>query len=100
PDVITAAVKLVNDSNPKVLLQLACTLGEWNDPRAGAALGQLAVAHQADKFITAAVMSSALPHSLALVDAVVAAGGPALASLSEPLVNLSLATSQRDSLAR
>ena len=100
PAVIAGAAKLVNDSNPKVLLQLACTLGEWNDPRAGAALGQLAVAQAGNKFLTAAVMSSALPHSLALVDAVVAAGGPALASLSEPLINLSLATNQRDSLAR
>jgi len=98
--IITAATRLVNDSDPKVLLQLACTLGEWNDPRAGAALGQLAVAHPGNKFITAAVMSSALPHSLALVDAVVTVGGPALESLSEPLINLSLAMSQRDSLAR
>ena len=100
PGVIETAAKLVDDPNPKVLLQLACTLGEWTDGRAGAALGRLAVAHQGDKFITAAVLSSALPHRLALVDAVVAAGGSALASLSEPLINLSLATSQRDSLAR
>ena len=100
PSIITAAVKLVDDENPKVRLQLACTLGEWNDPRAGVALGRLAVANHDDKFITAAVMSSALPHSLALVDAAVAAGGPALASLSEPLLNLALATSQRDSIAR
>jgi putative heme-binding domain-containing protein len=83
-----------------VLLQLACTLGEWNEPQAGATLGRLAVANHVDKFITAAVMSSALPHSLALVDAAVAAGGPALASLSDSLVNLSLATQQRGALAR
>ena len=98
--VIAAAAKLVDDADSKVRLQLACTLGEWNGPRAGAALGRLAVANHGDKFIIAAVMSSALPHSLALVDAAVAAGGPALAALSEPLLNLSLATGQRDSLAR
>lgn len=100
PAVVTAAVKLVEDPDLKVRLQLACTLGAWNDPQAGAALGRLAVANFDKKFITAAVMSSALPHSLALVDSAVAAGGPALASLSEPLLNLSLATGQRDSLAR
>ncbi len=100
PAVIAAAAKLVNDANPKVRLQLACTLGEWDDPQAGAALGQLAVAQAGDKFLTAAILSSALPHSLALVDAVVAAGEPAQASLSEPLINLALATNQRDSLAR
>lgn len=100
PAVVSAAVKLVDDADPKVRLQLACTLGEWNDPRAGAALGRIAVANHSDKFITAAVMSSALPHSDALVDAAIAAGGPALVTLSEPLLNLALATSQRGSLAR
>lgn len=100
PGVISAAVKLVNDNDLKVRLQLACTLGEWKNLRAGAVLGRLAVANHDDKFMIAAVMSSALPHSLALVDAAVAAGGPVLASLSEPLLDLSLATDQRDSLAR
>ncbi len=100
PRVVAAATKLVDDHDLKVRLQLACTLGEWKNHAAGKALGRLAVANYADKFIIAAVMSSALPHSLALVDAAVAAGGPALVSLSEPLVNLSLATGQRDSLAR
>jgi putative membrane-bound dehydrogenase-like protein len=98
--VITAAEKLVEDPDPKVRLQLACTLGEWSDPRAGAALGRLAVANHQSKFITAAVLSSALPHNLALMDATVSAGGAALASLSEPLLILALATNQRDSIAR
>ena len=100
PGVMAAAAKLVDDPEPKVRLQLACTLGEWNDPSAGAALGRLAVANHSDPFITAAVLSSALPHSLALMEAVAASGGPALAALTEPLVNLALATDQRDSLAR
>ncbi len=98
--VIAAAAKLVTDSDRKVLLQLACTLGEWRDPRAGEALGRLAVAQHADKFIAAAVLSSALPHSAALVDAVVASGGAAQAVFNEPLTSLALATNQRDSLAR
>src|SRR5207249_3554307 len=89
PAILTAAAKLVNDPNPKVLLQLACTLGQWSDPRAGEALGRLAVANPSDKFIVAAVMSSAMPHCRALVDAAVSAGGTALASLSEPLLSLS-----------
>ena len=100
PAVIAAAAKLVDDPDAKVRLQLACSLGEWNDPRAGVALGRLAVADYNDKFITAAVLSSALPHNLALMDAAVSAGGPALASLSDPLLNLALATNQRDSIAR
>ncbi len=98
--VLSAATKLTDDHDLKVRLQLACTLGEWKNHAAGKALGRLAVANYEDEFITAAVMSSALSHSLALVDAAVATGGPALASLSEPLINMALATGQRDCLAR
>ena len=100
PQVAAAALKLVDDADPKVRLQLACTLGDWNDPSAGLALGRLAVANYAHKYITAAVMSSAVPHNLALVNAAVAAGGPALAALSEPLLNLSLNMQNRETLAR
>ena len=99
PEVMAAAVKLVDDPDAKVRLQLACMLGEWRDPRAGQALGRLAVAHHADSFMLAAVVSSAVPHAHALVDTAVRAGEPALASLSEPLVNLTLGLNQRDTLA-
>ena len=60
PASLSAAARLVDDPNPKVLLQLACTLGQWNDPRASQALGRLAIANHSDKFIVAAVMSSAV----------------------------------------
>jgi putative membrane-bound dehydrogenase-like protein len=99
PDVVAASAKLVDDPDVKVRLQLACSLGEWSDPRAGEALGHLAVAHHSDSFMVAAVMSSAVPHARALVDAVVSAGDPALATLSEPLLNLTLGLDQRDTLA-
>ncbi len=52
----------VADSDPTVRLQLAYTLGEWNDPRAGNALAQIAIKDIADKFIVAAVISSASRH--------------------------------------
>ncbi len=99
PDVIAAAVRLVTDPDSKVRLQLALSLGEWNDPSAGEALGRLAVANHNDKFILAAVMSSGVPHARALVDAAVRADAPALATLTEPLVNLTLGLQQRDALA-
>ncbi len=99
PEVIAAALKLVDDPDPKIRLQLACTLGEWTDPRASEALGRLAAANYGDSFVVAALMSSAVPHTRALVDAAVRAGGPALATLSEPLVNLTLGLNERDALA-
>lgn len=58
PTLIDAALALREDSAPSVRLQLACSLGEWNDPRVGAALADLALAHAGDTYITAAVLSS------------------------------------------
>lgn len=99
PKVMAAATRLVTDTDPKVQLQLACTLGQWSDPGAGLALGKLAVSTVGDRFITAAILSSALPHNRALVEAVTAAGGDALSVYAEPLIALSLATNQREPLA-
>ncbi|MSU26769.1 MAG: c-type cytochrome [Pedosphaera sp.] len=99
PEVIMAAAKLVDDPDAKVRLQLAFTLGEWNDPRAGEALGRLAVGNFSDSFLLAAVMSSAVPHTRALVEATGRAADPALAPLTEALVNLALGLNQRDALA-
>src|SRR5262249_25423299 len=99
PEVIAAATKLVDDPDAKVRLQLACSVGEWTTDSAGQALGRLAVAYYDDKFMVAAVMSSAVPHARALVEAAVRAGHPALDALSEPLANLALGTDQRDALA-
>lgn len=51
-------VQMVADADPQVRMQLAYTLGEWNDRRAGQALGKLALQDAGDRFIAAAVMSS------------------------------------------
>ena len=86
PSLIDAAVALVDDPDLKVILQLAFTLGEWNDPRADAALATLALRHSADPYISAAVQSSmgpggGLPLSWANRDVgSVAAAGSASAS--------------------
>jgi putative membrane-bound dehydrogenase-like protein len=87
-DDITA---LLSDPDPKVRLQLACTLGEWHDPRADASLGQVATQDLSDKYLLAAVISSAPPHSHELVKAAIAAGPTALDALTEPLLTLSFA---------
>ena len=90
-DVVDAAARLVHDPDAKVRLQLACSLGAWNDAFAGAKLGELLVENYQDHFIVAAGMSSAVPHKRALVDAAVSAGEPALSALAEPLATLLLA---------
>lgn len=66
--VIAAAVKLTDDGDAKVRMQLACSLGEWTDPRASAALARLLARDSSNVYITGAVFSSALPHLAALAN--------------------------------
>jgi putative membrane-bound dehydrogenase-like protein len=58
PDLGPALLRLRDDADPQVRMQLAYTLGEWDDPRAGAALGELAVRAAGDRYLTTAVLSS------------------------------------------
>jgi putative membrane-bound dehydrogenase-like protein len=97
--VIAAAARLVDDPDPKVRLQLALSLGAWNDAAAGRTLGHIATAADTDSFTIAAVMSSAVPHLHALVDAAAAEEGKAMPRLAEPLSQLALALDDRVSLA-
>ncbi|MBI4659671.1 MAG: c-type cytochrome [Verrucomicrobia bacterium] len=55
-------LELVNDPNARVRYQLAFALGEWNDPKAGPALLNLALRDIANAEIQIAVMSSAAAH--------------------------------------
>jgi putative membrane-bound dehydrogenase-like protein len=54
-----ALLQLVNDPDPTVRYQLALSLGEWADPRAGETLGRLAQVGLEDPWMRAAVLSSA-----------------------------------------
>ena len=100
PEAVRVAAKLVDDISPKVRLQLAFSLGEWNEPQAGGALAELAIKDHADEFMVAAVMSSAIPHLEKLVHKVSVERGPALKRFSEPLRMLTLALERRDLLAQ
>ena len=52
-------LQLVSDQDPQVKMQLAYSLGEWNDPQAGVVLARLALASDDDPFLRAAILSSA-----------------------------------------
>lgn len=58
PELVTKLLRRVGDGDRKVLLQLACTLGELRNPRAGPALGRLALAATEDVHFEAAILSS------------------------------------------
>jgi putative membrane-bound dehydrogenase-like protein len=59
-----AILKLVEDEDAQVRLQLAYSLGEWKDQRAARALAELALRHVDDPFLTAAVLSSVHAENL------------------------------------
>ncbi len=60
-------LSLVDDPDPQVRLQLACTLGEFRDPQIGPALAHLAIAHEHDPVISGAVVSSVTKENIAAV---------------------------------
>ena len=100
--VLLAALIALKDDDPRVLLQLALTLGESTDASAGRKLGELAVPAQVDPFLEAAAISSALPHLDQVTGAIVehldtiddAAGAVA------PLIASALGTDNDATLAR
>ena len=56
--------KMIGDPDAQVRMQVAYSLGEWNDPRAGEALGQLAAQSRDEPYIQAAVLTSLTKHNL------------------------------------
>ena len=69
PALLTQLVNLVDDPSAVVRLQLACSLGEFNEPEAGKALAKIMVHDASDLDIRSAVFSSAVPHFDHLVEA-------------------------------
>jgi len=94
PAVGEVLLKLEQDDDPHVRMQLAYSLGEWNDPRAGHLLGRLAIRHTDDRYVTAAIMSSATIHIDEMIAEVmtesdqIAARAPLITSLMSMAVGL------------
>ncbi len=96
PEVLAAAVRLVDDKDAKVRMQLAFSLGESKNALAGKTLGRLLIAHAGDPMMVAAVMSSATPHIPALVAAV---AGKGQSALDDTLLTIALGLNDRDAIA-
>jgi len=96
---MSALLKCADDPAPMVRLQTAYTLGELNDPAAGAALAKLALSAGEDIYLTAAVMTSAHVHTSALADALLSQPEPS-ATLMRDLQAMALAKGDRDLLAK
>ncbi len=72
PELGPRIAELVDDDDAQVRMQVACTLGEWDDPRSGDAIAHLALANQKEPYLFAAAMSSITKGNLARVAATVA----------------------------
>lgn len=102
PELGEALMKRVHDDDPHVRMQLAYTLGAWDDVRAGDVLGQLALRDAEDRYATAAALSSVTRKNLKRVLLAVLKGGdktPPPASLLESLLRLSNALGDTKALA-
>lgn len=102
PAVGEALLELEDDADPHVQMQLAYSLGEWEDQRAGRLLGRMVVRWAEDPYLSAAVMSSATGHLEAMVaevlpDASKLVAHPGLVSV---LLSLAVALDDRTTIAR
>lgn len=102
PRLLDALIKRVNDNDARVQLQLAFTLGEWDDSRAGEALGQLAALRIDDGFIIAAAMSSATRRPADMVAGLMrrTADPARIAPIVNQLIDVALARGSEDAAVR
>lgn len=63
PELGAVVCKLTSHTDARVRMQVALSLGEWDDPRAGEALGRLAAESGEDVWLRAAVLCSASKHA-------------------------------------
>ena len=100
PEVLAAAVRLADDPDAKVRLQLAFSLGASTNALAGETLGRLLIGNAAEPMLVAAVMSSAMPHLRPLIAAASRADAASQSALTEPLLTIALGLNDRVALAQ
>jgi putative heme-binding domain-containing protein len=98
-NVLNVAYSLVEDPDPKVILQLAFSLGQWSDPEAGRLLSRIAERYPDDPFVQAAVMSSSLRHANSFAIHILDRNPKTLAAYREPLLRQSIAISDDATLS-
>jgi putative heme-binding domain-containing protein len=93
-------LELAHDADAQVRLQVAYTLGAGNEPRAARTLGQMAIKHANDPYLTAAVLSSATKKNLVhLVKAILDEGRRAAPPPTLVAALTTLSMSMRDAAA-
>ena len=99
PKFAAAVLRAVDDPDARVRLQLALSLGNWTDTRAGSALARILRRDPYDPWIAAAVLSSALPNVTPLLVELFRPGGePPPLAVVEPLVVLAGSSCDRSAI--
>jgi putative membrane-bound dehydrogenase-like protein len=89
-EVQAAAIRLVNDPDEKVCLQLAFTLGQWPGKINGEALVSLAKRFYRQPMIQSAIMSSALEHASTFAIGIAQSELQVVQAFREPIVRQSV----------
>ncbi len=99
PAILPELVKLIDDPDAKVALQLALSLGQWQDKSAGVAILEIGIRHADDQAVVAAMMSSALPHVNTMVDAAYSSHRNVFEKFREPFLRLAIGSNNRQAIA-
>lgn len=97
-EIIAQACRLSSDSDAKVCLQLALSIGQWQTDRAGESLVELAKRFADDPYMNSAIMSSALTHQRVFARGIATAEPATVASFREPLLRQSIGRSDFETL--
>ncbi len=100
PELTAALLHLLNDEDAPVRMQLAYTLGEWRDRRAGEALARIAMRDADDPLMITAVMSSATHYPQEMLRCLLGDKSPSGAQvmLIENLLRLVLEAEETEAL--
>ena len=102
PEVLAAVLKLTNDADPQVELQLACSLGEARALQATQALARLLVECQDNSYLYAAAISSVGRANIAAVAAAVvdfSSNNVAATKVVDSLLRLAAAVDEREAVS-
>ncbi len=102
PELRASVLLTTDDPDLRVQLQLALTLGESKHADAGQALGQLAVKHLGDHWLSAAILSSATFHADSILQIVLSGAKPtdARSRLTAQLISTAIGVDADNGLLR
>ncbi|MEM7312201.1 MAG: PVC-type heme-binding CxxCH protein [Planctomycetota bacterium] len=84
-DILKRAITLTADPDPSVRLQAALTLGDSSSPEAAEAMAELANRAGGERWMQAAILSSAIPHTEQMLDRLLDESGEAARDYLAPL---------------